>query len=139
MNNLEQYRQAKASIESLHALAKKDLLARFQELTREIFQVQRELREDFGVRVTVPTKPPKQAKQPRKRTAAAASVEAQKTSPPQPVPPKKESPEIARLVKKLETARNGLAAATDPRKSTALRDRVYELEDELHLLREQAS
>jgi hypothetical protein len=52
MSTIDEYREAKATYLKLHAQAKKDLLARFRQLESELAQIQRELREDFGVKVT---------------------------------------------------------------------------------------
>jgi hypothetical protein len=69
-NTIDQYREAKAAYLKLQAQAKKDLLARFHELGAEIRQVQRELRDDFGMKVTFNPKGAKTAR-PKKSTPQA--------------------------------------------------------------------
>ena len=126
-NTLDQYREAKNNYLKLRNQARKELIARFNALAAELFQIQRELLEDFGEKVPLP--------KPRKvRTAKVAVTPA----PPKavPTPP---SPKVTALEKQLEKQKQKLAdtkAGGKPVK--AIEDRVYEIEDELRLLREGA-
>ena len=54
---IEQYREAKTQYLKLKNQAKKELVARFNALAAELLQVQRELLEDFGEKLSLPTKP----------------------------------------------------------------------------------
>jgi hypothetical protein len=123
---LEQYREAKQNWLKLRNQAKKELIARFHELSAEILQVQRELLEDFGEKVVIPTKPKKAAaKKPSAAAATAAPVQATLT----PV-----SPTVAALQKKLDAQQKKLAEAKAAGKPTkAIEDRIYELEDDIRL------
>ena len=47
-NTIDQYREAKATYQKLHSQAKRELVARFNQLAAELLQIQRELKEDFG-------------------------------------------------------------------------------------------
>ena len=124
-NTIEQYREAKNTYLKLQAQAKKDLLTRFHQLEDELLQVQRELREDFGVRVAIRAKP----KSGRGRKAVPAKRE--------PGKPIENSPEIARIENKLALQRRKLEeAGTTGRPEKSIRDRIYELEDELRLSKE---
>jgi len=69
-NTIDQYREAKATYQKLHNQAKKELVVRFNQLAVELFQIQRELKEDFGHKVTIPTK--------------SKSARASRTAPPKP-------------------------------------------------------
>jgi len=121
---IDQYREAKNSYLKLRTQAKKELLARFHALGNELLQLQRELLEDFGEKVAIPSKPKKGkpsagAKMPAVPAAAA------------PAPP---SPKTAALQKQLEKQKKKLAeqqAASKPTK--AIEDRIYEIEDEIRL------
>jgi hypothetical protein len=120
---LDQYRQAKNDYLKLRNQAKKELLARFNELANELFQLQRELLEDFGEKVTIPSKAKKsRAAKPGKQPAS------------KPQPPAAPSPAVISLQKQIERQQKKLAetqAAGKPVK--ALEDRIYELEDALRL------
>jgi hypothetical protein len=126
-NTLEQYRQAKLDIQKLHGAAKKELVARFNELANELLLIQKELRDEFGVKLPIPTKP---------RPARAKSV------PPKKQPAKSEpsaavKSEITALEKKLTLEHRKLDEAAKAGKPDKLiRDRIYELEDALRLARE---
>ena len=123
-NTIEQYREAKTSYLKLKNQAKKELIARFNELAGELLQVQRELREDFGEKVAMPAKPGKS------RAARKAAEQAESASPRTAVPDKK----TAALEKRLERAKQKLAETKAAGKPTkALEDKVYEIEDELRL------
>lgn len=124
---IEQYREAKNQYLKLKNQAKKELVARFNTLAAELLQVQRELLEDFGEKVTLPAKPAV-ARKP-KSPAAASAVPA--AAPPPAVNPAK----LSSLNKQLEKQRKKLEelkAAGKPAK--AVEDRIYELEDEIRLL-----
>jgi hypothetical protein len=123
-NTIEQYREAKTSYLKLKNQAKKELIARFNELAGELLQVQKELLEDFGEKVAMPAK----AKKPRVAKKAAEE--------PVPAPSSAgKEKETAVLEKRLEKAKQKLAEAKAAGKPTRpLEDKVYEVEDELRLL-----
>lgn len=123
-NTLAQYREARQNWMKLRNQAKKELIARFHEVSAELLQIQRELLEDFGEKVTIPTKAKKGV---AKKAAAAVAVVA--------APVIKDSPEVAALKKKIEAQQkklNEVRAAGKPTK--AIEDRIYELEDDLRLI-----
>jgi hypothetical protein len=122
-NTIDQYREAKATYQKLHNQAKKELVARFNQLAAELLQIQRELKEDFGYKATIPTK--------------SKSARAAKTAPPKPVEPAPANPKIVAIEKRLAIQKKKLeeaAAAGKPDKP--IKDRIYELEDEIRLARE---
>ena len=124
---IEQYREAKNQYLKLKNQAKKELIARFNALAAELLQVQRELLEDFGEKVTLPAKPVASKKP---KSPATASVLPAAAAP----APAANSPKLASLNKQLEKQRNKLEelkAAGKPTK--AVEDRIYELEDEIRL------
>jgi hypothetical protein len=130
-NTLDQYREAKNNYLKLRNQARKELIARFNALAAELYQIQRELLEDFGEKVALP--------KPRKIRTAKVTV----TPAPAPAPPKAASappsPKVVALEKQLEKQKQKLAetkAAGKPVK--AIEDRIYEIEDELRLLKEGA-
>ena len=122
---LEQYREVKTSYLKLKSQAKKELLARFHELASELTQVQRELLEDFGEKVVIPTKP----KKPKaKKTAEAAAPALPAAAPSAP------NPKLAGLRKQLDGQQKKLVDARAQNKPTrAIEDRIYEIEDSIRL------
>lgn len=128
---IDQYREAKNQYLKLKNQAKKELVARFNALASELLQVQRELLEDFGEKVSLPAK-------------GAVAKKPKTSAPPAPAPPAPPaaaapSPangaKAASLNKQLEKQRKKLEelkAAGKPAK--AVEDRIYELEDEIRLL-----
>lgn len=125
-NAIDQYRQAKSEYLRLRNQAKKELIARFHQAANEMFQIQRELLEDFGEKIAIPSKAKKsRAAKPAKtaeRKAAAAPI------------PSVSSPHVVALQQQLQRARKKLAdtqAAGKPTK--AAEDRIYELEDAIRL------
>jgi hypothetical protein len=129
-DTLDQYREAKNNYMKLRAQARKELIARFHSLAAELFQLQRELLEDFGEKVPLPK--PKKV-----RTAkVAVSTPAAKPAPAPPSPP---SPKMTSLQKQLERQKQKLADAKAAGKPVkAIDDRIYEIEDEIRLLNENA-
>jgi hypothetical protein len=120
-NTLEQYREARQSWMKLRNQARKELIARFHQVSAELLQIQKELLEDFGEKVTIPLKPKKAAK-PVKAAAPA------------PVEKPAEKPEVVALRKKLAAQQKKLAEAQAAGKPTkAIEDRIYEIEDDLRL------
>src|SRR6185369_6799706 len=78
---IDQYREAKNSYLKLRNQAKKELIARFNELATELLQLQRELLEDFGEKIAMPSKNTKgKTAKPSRPTAVSAA----KPEPPQP-------------------------------------------------------
>jgi Zn-dependent peptidase ImmA (M78 family) len=122
-NTIDQYREAKATYQKLHSQAKRELVARFNQLAAELLQIQRELKEDFGHKATMP------AKTKSARVARTVPSKALESSPPNPKIAVVEK-QLAIQKKKLEQA----LAAGKPDKP--IKDRIYELEDELRLARE---
>jgi hypothetical protein len=124
---LEQYREAKNSYLKLRNQAKKELIARFNALASEMLQIQRELLEDFGEKVAMPTKPKKIPARPAPAAPPAAEPAAAE---PAPASPKAKAlqKQLARLQQKLTETK----AAGKPVKS--VEDKIYEVEDELRLL-----
>ena len=120
-NTLEQYRQAKQDISKLHGAAKKELIGRFNELANELLLIQKELRDEFGVKLSLPSKP-----RPARAKKAAA-----------PAPAAAVSGEITAIEKRLSVQKRKLEEATKAGKpEKPIKDRIYELEDELRLARE---
>jgi hypothetical protein len=118
---LDQYRQAKNDYLKLRNQAKRELLTRFNELTTELFQLQRELFEDFGEKIAIPTKP-------------KGRVAKKKAATPEPVAAAEPSPEVTALRKRLDTQKKKLSEAQAAGKATkAIEDRIYEIEDAIRL------
>jgi hypothetical protein len=121
-NTIEQYREAKAAYQKLHGQAKKELVARFNQLAAELLQIQKELKEDFGHKATIPTK----AKSARSARRPSKVLE--------PSPP---NPKIAAVEKRLASQKKKLEQALATGKTDRpIKDRIYELEDELRLARD---
>ena len=118
--NLDQYRAAKADYLKLRNQAKKELIARFNELANELLSVQRELLEDFGEKVSMPAKP-------KKKQAAAFAVSS-------PGPNEKKAAAVQKQIDAQKKKLSDLQAAGKPTKTAE--DRIYELEDELRLAQE---
>jgi|SRR3954471_16080090 hypothetical protein len=124
-NTIDQYREAKDAYLKLRSQAKKELISRFNELANELLRVQKELRDDFGVKISLPTK----AKNSRPAKGSA--------TPPAQQPPAPESPKVVALEKKVAAEKKKLDQAIASGKADkSIRDRIYELEDELRLARE---
>ncbi len=122
---LAQYRQAKQDISKLHGAAKKELIARFNDLANELLQIQRELREEFNVKLAIPSKP-----KTRPRKAAPNAIKPPEKPPALPT-------QVIAIERKLMTQKRKLEeAAKSGKPDKPLRDRIYELEDELRLARE---
>jgi hypothetical protein len=127
-STIDQYRDAKSHYLKLRAEAKKDLLRRFQELANELLLIQRELMEDFGHKVSLPSK----GKRPKKVAAVAPPIKAISKQPPAKV--EVISAKETAIHKQLEKTRKKLAETQAAGKPTkAVEDRIYELEDELRL------
>jgi hypothetical protein len=122
-NTIEQYREAKATYQKLHNQAKKELIARFHELSSELLLIQKELKEDFGHKLAIPTK----GKAARPVRTAARKIEP--AAPP--------NPKITMLEKRLAAEKLKLEkAAATGRPDKPIKDRIYELEDEIRLAKE---
>ena len=120
--SLDQYRAAKADYLKLRNQAKKELIARFNELANELLGIQRELLEDFGEKVAMPSKP---KKKPAATTASAVSS---------PAPNEKKIAAVQKQIDAQKKKLSDLQTAGKPTKT--VEDRIYELEDELRLARE---
>ena len=126
-NTIDQYRQAKSDYLRLRNQAKKELIARFHQVANELFQIQKELLEDFGEKIAMPNKA-------KKVRAAAASKKAVAATPAAPPHSSATTAKIASLQNQLERAKKkvtDLQAAGKPVK--AAEDKVYEIEDALRL------
>ena len=119
--NLDQYRAAKADYLKLRNQAKKELIARFNELANELLNIQRELLEDFGEKIAMPAK----GKKKQSATASAASS---------PTPNEKKVAAIQKQIDAQKKKLSDLQAAGKPTKPVEAR--LYELEDELKLAQE---
>lgn len=123
---IDQYREAKAAYQRLHNQAKKELIARFNQLAAELLQIQRELKEDFGHKITIPTK----AKAARVAKAPAPAKPAQPA-------PASVNPKVVALEKRLAVQKKKLEeSSTAGKPDKAIQDRIYELEDEIRLAKE---
>lgn len=125
---MQEYRDAKQSWLKLRGQAKKELIARFHEVSTELLQIQRELLEDFGEKVSLTLKPKKAAaKKVVPATAVAIAPVVVKPAALKAVAP---SP----LEKKLAIAKKKLAEAKAEGKPTkAIEDRIYEIEDDIRV------
>ena len=122
-STIEQYREAKATYQKLHNQAKKELIARFNQLASEVLQIQKELKEDFGHKVAIPTK--------------AKGVRPARTPAPKEPEPAAPSPKVVALEKRLAVQKKKLeSAGAEGKADKAIKDRIYELEDELRLAKE---
>jgi hypothetical protein len=123
-DRINQYREAKDTYFRLRNQAKKELVARFNELAQELFDLQRELLEDFGEKIAIPTKPKKKrASKPAKAAAAKQSARQAGTN-----------PKVTATQKELQRQKKKLTDLQAAGKATkAVEDRIYELEDELRL------
>jgi hypothetical protein len=129
-DTLDQYREAKNNYMKLRTQARKELIARFHSLAAELFQLQRELLEDFGEKVPMP--------KPKKVRTAKVAISTPPAKP-APAPPSPPSPRMTSLQKQLERQKQKLAEAKAAGKPVkAIDDRIYEIEDEIRLLNENA-
>ena len=124
---IEQYREAKSQYLKLKNQAKKELVARFNALAAELLQVQRELLEDFGEKISLPTKS-SALKKPKPPAAPSTTVAAAAPSPADTAKAASLTRQLDKQKKKLEE----LKAVGKPTKT--VEDRIYELEDEIRLL-----
>lgn len=125
-STIDQYREAKSTFLKLREQAKKDLLSRFDALSEELFHIQKELKEDFGHKIVIPTKP--RPGRVRKKTAPAPAKAAA---------PPVHNPKVAAIEKRITAQKRKMEEAEKAGKlSQALKDKMYELEDDLRLARE---
>jgi hypothetical protein len=128
---IDQYREAKNSYLKLRNQARKELIARFNELAGELLQLQRELLDDFGEKIAMPSK----SKKPSPAKASkAASKPGPEPSTPAPAPPTAQMVALQKQVEKHKKKLSETQAAGKPTK--VIEDRIYELEDEIRLLKE---
>lgn len=124
-NTIDEYREAKATFLKLRDQAKKDLLAEFHQLAAQLLEVQRELREDFGHKIAIPTKA--KHKRPKKSSGKTAA----------PAPKTIDNHKIAAIEKKIAAQKKKLDETSKAgRPVQGIKDKLYELEDELRLSRE---
>ncbi len=133
---ISEYQRWKVQGESLRAKAKEAMQSRFRDLLSEAMRIAEEYRADFGGAL----KPPPAVTAFRYKAGAKRPGKPKATTKAARVEPKAEQPaakpdlKVARLQKRLETAKKKLAAAkavNAPAKN--LEDRVYEIEDDLRL------
>jgi len=139
MNDIiSQYQHWKEQGEDLRVKAKQAMESRFRELLSEAVRIAEEYRTDFGSQLKAQS--PVTAfryKVPARVKARKAAKTIQKPSrgqvPAEPAPAKP-NPKIARLQRRLATAKKKTEDAKIAGKPTkALEDRVYEIEDEIRL------
>ncbi|WP_031501036.1 hypothetical protein [Bryobacter aggregatus] len=124
---LDQYREAKQNWLKLRNQAKKELVTRFHEVGAELLQIQRELLEDFGEKVSLPLKA---KKGPAKKAAPAPAPPVAAKPVPTPSKPAPANP----LEKLLAVQKKKLAEAKAAGKATkAIEDRIYEIEDDIRV------
>ncbi len=134
-STIDQYREAKSTFLKLREQAKKDLLSRFDALSEELFQIQKELKEDFGHKIAIPTKP--KPGRVRKKTAPVASKPAAATAPAKSTAPTVSNSKTAAIEKRIAAHKRKMEEAEKAGKlSQVLKDKMYELEDDLRLARE---
>jgi hypothetical protein len=118
-DTLSTYLSARASMNEF----RDKLIAEYHEHQATASEIARVLKSDFGMKTI-----PKLAA--RKRLLKRTSTTLEK--PPTQIDAKK----IGRLQNLLVKAKDELSHTTDPKKSKALTDKIYELEDELRLAKE---
>lgn len=126
-DTLSSYLSARASMNEF----RDKLIAEYHEHQAAASEIARVLKSDFGMK-TIP-KPAAKKRRPKgpsltRERASSTMVE----KPPAQVDTKK----IGRLQNLLVKAKDELSRTTDPKKSKALTDKIYELEDELRLAKE---
>ena len=133
---ISEYQRWKLQGETLRAKAKEAMQSRFRDLLSEAMRIAEEYRADFGGAL----KPPPAVTAFRYKAGAKRTGKPKATTKTARVEPKAEQPaakpnlKVARLQKRLETAKKKLAAAKDAGGPTKnLEDRVYEIEDDLRL------
>jgi hypothetical protein len=139
---ISQYQKWKEQGETLRSQAKQAMEARFRELLSEAVRIAEEYRADFGgvLKASAPVttfryKAPAKTKNRKAGKKAAARA-------PEPAPQAAPKPDtkVARLQKKLTTAKGKLEAAKTAGKPTrSLEDYVYEIEDEIRLATQQGA
>ena len=132
---ISQYQKWKEQGESLRLQAKQAMEARFRELLSEAVQIAEEYRADFGLSLK-PASPVTTFRYKAARPKARKSGKKPAQKPPEPVAQaaSKPDPKLARLQKRLATAKQKLEAARAAQVPTRnLEDRIYEIEDELRL------
>jgi len=133
---ISDYQRWKLQGENLRAKAKEAMESRFRDLLSEAVRIAGEYRADFGGALKPPAavtafryKAGAQRPAKRKATTKVARVE-----PPAEPPAAKPDLKVARLQKRLETAKKKLEAAKAAGAPTKnLEDQVYEIGDELRL------
>lgn len=134
-STIDNYREAKNNYLNLRNQAKKELIARFNELASELLQLQRELREDFGERISLPSK--SKAKRAKSKGAGAGKARPAAPKKVQQAPAAAPSQKVIGIQKRVEAQKKKLAEAHAAGKPTkAIEDRIYELEDDLRLANE---
>src|SRR5712692_7402842 len=121
---IDQYREAKNNYLKLRNQARKELIARFNELAGELLHLQRELLEDFGEKIAMPSKSKKPSQAKVVKAAPKPAVEPL-------APPTAQMVALQKQVEKHKKKLSETQAAGKPTK--VVEDRIYELEDELRL------
>ena len=135
-NVITEYQKWKKQGEQLRTQAKLAMETRFHELLAEAAQIAQEYQRDFGASLKPPTnitafryKKVAGRKATKSKTAAAA-----KPTAPKPPEPPSTDPKILALQKQRTQVQKKLGVAKAAGKPTKnLDDRLYEIEDELHL------
>jgi hypothetical protein len=128
-STIDQYREAKAAYLKLQSQVKPDLLARANELAGQLAQMQQELADDFGIQWRFPQNGKRKKGQSARKPATPPAVPIE--------PPAPDQKNIARIERQLATQRNKLEQAQkNGQEAKAIKDRIYELEDERRLVRE---
>ncbi|MCE5306997.1 MAG: hypothetical protein LLG20_05105 [Acidobacteriales bacterium] len=135
---ISEYQHWKQQGESLRSKAKQAMEGRFRDLLTEAIRLAEEYRADFGGTL----KPPpvvtafRYKASARKAGRPKAAKPASRVEPKPEQPAAKTDPKLARLQKRLETARKKLETAKAAGTPTSnLEDKVYEIEDDLRLAR----
>ena len=133
---ISEYQRWKLQGENLRAKAKLAMESRFRDLLSEAMRIAEEHRADFGGAL----KPPPAVTAFRCKAGAKrpgkpkATTKAARVEPKAEQPPTRPDLKVARLQKRMETAKKKLAAAKAAAAPTKnLEDKVYEIEDDLRL------
>ena len=118
-DTLSSYLSARASMNEF----RDKLIAEYHEHQAAASEIARVLKSDFGMKTI-----PKPTARKRRRKRASTTVEEP--------PTRADTKKIGRLQNLLVNAKGKLSHTADPKKSKALTDKIYELEDELRLAKD---
>lgn len=137
-----EYQRWKQQGEDLRTKAKQAMESRYRDLLLDAIRIAEEYRTDFGGALKPPPAvtafrykaSPRKSSKVKPAPKAASRVEPKAAEPKAEQPPAKPNPKVARLQKRLATARTKLEAAKSAGSPTRnLEDKVYEIEDDLRL------